>query len=287
MKRILKTSLIIVVLANPFTLQAQGIQKPIEVTMGTIKTDLKQNAINFGLSYLKSLDSLWEKQDFLINGNKSLLLLTPDIHIESGNADAFSSISVKLTALTMLFDTLKVAGQVTPNTAKTFQTFPVSLGMETSNEFNRINGIVEIGWVPWYQASERKIPGILKKTKFGLFFQGGYKFEVEKINRELKGGEVDQSKEKINNAIFRIKGSFGIDTKSLFHFSGVGVGFVGSTDGWYNFLNSEIYYSIIGKLRLYLTENEDKFFNFFYQKGSGAPNFNQGDQYGIGLTVTF
>ena len=28
-------------------------------------------------------------------------------------------------------------------------------------------------------------------------------------------------------------------------------------------------------------------FDFQYQKGSGEPNFNEGDQYVLGLTVTF
>ena len=82
-------------------------------------------------------------------------------------------------------------------------------------------------------------------------------------------------------------GGFGIETKSLFHISGVGVGLVGNADGWYDFLNSQIYYTVQGNLRLYLTAGEDKYFDFQYQKGSGAPNFNQGDQYGIGLTISF
>jgi hypothetical protein len=52
-------------------------------------------------------------------------------------------------------------------------------------------------------------------------------------------------------------------------------------------MNSEIYYTLEAKVRFYLSQQKDKFFDFEYQKGSGAPNFNQGDQFGIGLTVTF
>jgi hypothetical protein len=98
---------------------------------------------------------------------------------------------------------------------------------------------------------------------------------------------LDESKEGLNDPIFRAKGSFGIDTKSLIHFNGVGLGLKGIADGWYDFLHGRVYYVVQGKLRLFLTESEDKFFDFQYQKGSGAPNFNRGDQYGIGLTVTF
>jgi hypothetical protein len=72
----------------------------------------------------------------------------------------------------------------------------------------------------------------------------------------------------------------------LFEFGGAGVGLAGKADCWYDFLNGEVYYTIQGKLRFYLTQNKDKFFDFKYQKGSGAPNFNQGDQFGMGLTVT-
>jgi hypothetical protein len=99
--------------------------------------------------------------------------------------------------------------------------------------------------------------------------------------------EIDQSKEKADNAIFRVKSSFGVDTKSLFKISGVGVGLIGNADVWYDFLNSQIYYTLQSKIRFYLTDNQDKYFDLHYQKGSGAPNFNEGDQFGIGLTITF
>lgn len=287
MKKIIIFPAILFLCLISISLKAQENNKPIELSIGSIKTDLQNSAINFGLSYMQSLDSLWEKQDFLLTGEKSLLLVTPRINIQSGTGDAFSSITAKVTGLTMLFDTISVGGIITPNTGRTFHTFPFSLGFETNNRFNIINGIAEIGWVPWYQAGTRKTPIWLKHTKLGVFIQGGYKFAIDTTGTMAIGGEVDQSKENTDNTIFRTKGSFGIDTKSLFKFSGVGVGLVGSADGWYDLINSQIYYSLQGKLRLYLTENEDKFFDFHYQKGSGAPNFNEGEQFGIDLTVTF
>jgi hypothetical protein len=117
------------------TLKGQENSKPIEVSISSIKTELKQNALNFGLSYVQSLDSLWEKQDFIFDGDKSLFLITPRINVQSGNGDSFSSITAKITGLAMLFDTTRVAGIITPNTAKTFNTFPISLGIETNNKF--------------------------------------------------------------------------------------------------------------------------------------------------------
>lgn len=271
----------------PFSAAAQDTQKPIQVAISTIKTELKQKALNVGISYVKSLDSLWERQDYLLSGDRSLFLITPEINIESGSEDAFSSVSLKIKGLAMVFKTIEIGGILTPNTSRTFQTFPIAIGIESNNRFNIVNGIAEIGWVPWYQSASRKTPALIKQTKFGIFFQGGYKFAFGKADVTPIGGEIDQSQEKVDNAICRLKGSFAINTRSLFQLSGVGIGLVGRTDGWYDLLNKQVYYTYQAKLRMYLTKNQDKFFDFAYQKGSGAPNFNKGEQFGMGLTITF
>jgi hypothetical protein len=261
--------------------------KPIQIDLGTIKTELKQSAINIGVKYIKSLDSLFNYQDIFTAQHNSLFELTPQFDIQTGTGDAFSSINANLTGIFMCFHDTTVAGLLTPNTARGFQTFPVSAGLETNNRFNIINGIIEIGWVPWYQTQgNKRTPGLIKHTKFGIFIQSGYKMSIDSTGKTAIGGEIDQSKERTNNVIFRAKGSFGIDTKSLFELGGAGVGLAGKADCWYDFLNGEVYYTIQGKLRFYLTQNKDKFFDFKYQKGSGAPNFNQGNQFGMGLTVT-
>ena len=262
-------------------------EKAIQIDLGTIKTELKQNAISIGVNYIKSLDSLFKNQDFLFAQSNSLFQLTPQFNVQTGTADAFSSINAKMTGIYMTFHDTAIAGIKTPDTSRGFQTYPLSAGIETNNKFNVINGIIEFGWVPWYQTQgNKRTSKLLKYTKFGIFIQGGYKFSVDTTGITAVGGETDQSREKANNAIFRAKGSFGVDTKNLFEFSGAGVGLVGNANGWYDFLNGQVYYTIQGKLRFYLTQNKDKFFDFIYQKGSGAPNFNQGDQFGMGLTVT-
>lgn len=265
-----------------------GQAKPIQIDLSTIKTELKQNAISVGINYVKSLDSLFKIQDILNAKKNSLFQITPQFNVQTGTNDAFSAINAKVTGLFMTFRDTTIAGQKTPNTARGFQTFPVSIGIETNNKINIINGIVEAGWVPWYQTQDNKrTPKWLKSTKFGIFLQGGYKFSVDNTGISSYGGQKDESKEKTDNAIFRAKSSFGINTKSLFRLSGVGVGLVGDADVWYDFLNGQVYYTIQGKVRFYLTQNKDNFFDFKYQKGSGAPNFNEGDQFGLGLTVTF
>ena len=268
--------------------QLFGQEKPLQIDLSTIKTELKQNAISVGINYVKSLDSLFKVRDIFVPNNNSLFQITPQFNVQTGTSDAFSSINAKITGLFMTFRDTTIAGQKTPNTARGFQTFPISLGVETNNKFNIINGIIEAGWVPWYQTQgNKRTPKWLKSTKFGIFIQGGYKFGVDNTGITSVGGEKDESKEKVDDPIFRAKSSFGINTNSLFELSGVGVGLVGNADAWYDFLNGQVYYTAQGKVRFYLTQNKDKFFDFKYQKGSGAPNFNEGDQYGLGLTVTF
>ena len=285
--RLRKSTILFLLATLSIGSKAQESKRPLAVTLGSVKTQLKQNAIQYGIRYVNSLDSLWEKQDFLLAGDRSSFLLTPSVHIISGNADAFSSIQIKLTGLTLLFDTISIAGVITPNTAKTFQTFPFTMGLETNNKFNAVNGITELGWVPWYQSGERQLPMLLKKTKLGIFIQGGYKFAIDSSGNAALGGETDQSSEKVHHAICRIRGSAGFDTPSIIHFSGAGIGLVGGADGWYDLLNSRWYYCLQGKIRLYLAPGKEKYFDFHYQKGSGAPNFNQGDQYGVSLTMQF
>ena len=280
-----KIFFVIIFFAN---LKVSGQDKPIAIDLSTIKTELKQNAISVGINYIKSLDSLFQLQDILVANKNSLFQVTPQFNVQTGTSDAFSSINAKVTGLFMTFRDTTIAEQKTPNTARGFQTFPISIGIETNNKFNIINGIVEAGWVPWYQTQgNKRTPKWLKNTKFGIFLQGGYKFGIDTTNFTAIGGAKDESKEDVDKAIFRAKSSFGFNTNSLFELSEVGIALLGNGDLWYDFLNSQVYYTIQGKLRCYLTNNKDKYFDFKYQKGSGAPNFNEGDQYGLGLTVTF
>jgi hypothetical protein len=268
--------IIFLMLLLPFAGQSQ-----LTVNLGAGKTDLRDNAVTIGITYLKSFDSIWRNNDYLFAGKNSLFALTPEMNLQTGTQDAFSSLNIKMTGLFMTFKTTEVSGIATPNTAKAFNTFPVSIGAETNNLFNNINGIVEAGWVPWYQNATTS--PLLKNTKFGVFLQTGYKFHID--SNTAKGGGIDGSEELPNRAILRTKGSLAVDTKSLININGLKAGLVGSADVWYDFVNSAVYHRIEGRGRFYL--DAVKYIDLIYQKGSGAPNFNQGDQYGVGLTITF
>ncbi len=262
-------------------------QSPVQINLATLKTTLRQDALQLGISYAESLDSMWERQDFLLAGKNSLLLITPNFQVQTGSSDAFSSITAMVTGLGMVFRDTTVAGVVTPNTARTFHTFPASVGVETNNTFSIINALAEAGWSPWYQAAGRTtVPKWVKRTKLGVFLQGGYKFVTDSTARSnAAGGAADESMESANGGIFRAKCSLGIDTDALINISLLRVGLIGYADGWYDFLNQAVYYRLQATIRFYIAPG--KYWDFQYQKGSGAPNFNQGDQFGTGLTMAF
>ncbi len=260
-------------------------EQPLQISLNAIRTELKQSAIKVGVQYIQSMDSLWGKDHFK-DWDKGLLTFTPEINIETGNNDAFSAITGKMTGFFMLFDTTQVSGVITPNTAKLFHTFPFSAGFETSNAFQTMNGIVEFGYVPWYQMPTTKIPNIFKATTIGVFMQAGNKFMIDNTQPVAGlGGNVDQSKEEMNKPILRAKGRVGIQKFYRNAQTGRGIGLIGTSNTWYDFLNKEIYYRVEAKMRVFLAQ--DKYFDFVYEKGSGAPNFNQGSQFGAGLSISF
>ncbi|MFT3908932.1 MAG: hypothetical protein QM737_05860 [Ferruginibacter sp.] len=254
-----------------------------ELNLNAIKTELKNNAIGIGIKYTRSLDSLWEKQDYLMAGKHSLLMITPEFNTLTGTADAFSSITAKITMLAMTFRDTTIAGFKTPNTARTFQTFPVSIGVETNNSFNFVNAILEIGWVPWYQAQQRKAAKILKHTSFGLFFEWGNQFSTASKSKDSVF-IPDQNKGQLNKAILRMKGNIGIDTKKI-SFNGLRFGFATSGDGWWDISNRKLYYHAKAVFRFYLTDKTS--YDIHYEKGSGAPDFNESEQFGMGISLNF
>ena len=63
------------------------------------------------------------------------------------------------------------------------------------------------------------------------------------------------------------------------------VSFIGAATVWYDIANSVFYHRLVATLRLTVIEN--RHFDFTYEKGSGAPNFNEGSQFSANLAVTF
>lgn len=256
----------------------------LEIQIGASKTELKNNAITIGLTYLKSFDSLWGNEQF-ITGNNSFFRFAPEMDIRTGTEDAFSSIIIKASGLLYKFKTVTTPdGLVDIDYNKTYHIFPINAGIETSNQFNNINGILEVGWLPYYQSYARNSPNWLKKTNIAFFLQAGYKFKSGSVDSTI-GGQIDESEEVPEHNILRIKGSAGINTGELVKINGLKMGLVGDADVWADILNGAIYHKIEAKARIFLSSTQ--YLDFIYSRGSGAPLFNLSSQYGVGLTMQF
>lgn len=252
----------------------------LDVNVGAAKTDLKNSAISIGLTYLRSLDSIFGNNEYFIPGKHSFFVVSPEIDIQTGTADAYSSIVLKASGLFNTFKTKEVSGLIIPDYHKTFHTFPISIGVETNNQFNNTNGILEVGWIPYYQSYGRASPEWIKRTDFGLYLQAGYKFNSDTSG---VGGQANESEEQAEKAILRVRGSFGIDTDRFIKIRGLDIGIVGTADGWGDIINSAFYHKLEGRVRVYLTEATA--FDFIFTSGSGAPLFNEGEQYGVGVRL--
>lgn len=260
--------------------KSQGL---FDLNVGSFKTELRNNALRLAVDYSrKGMEQLHNKQ---INGDSSFIVFFPEFKSEDGSEDVFSSIVAKLTGFVGKFHVKYIDGSPTPDLQRTTHVFPFSIGAETDGDFAYINGIIEGGYFPWYWTPQSKVPRVLKHTQAGIFLQAGYKFKGDTSSLNI-GGKADQSEEKEDRAIFRSKFSFLIDTKNLMRAgSGFGFGIIGGGDLWYDFINAAFYYKLEAKARLYLSRNY--YFDLQYQKGSGAPNFNKGDQFGVNLGISF
>ncbi|MDP2885121.1 MAG: hypothetical protein Q8P51_08905 [Ignavibacteria bacterium] len=265
--------------------KAESKDKPLSLSIGTVRTELEAAAVRYLVEYTQNLHDIFVDGAADADGSW-LLALTPNIRIETGEKDAFNGVMANLSGNFILFSETTVDGIRTPNTADIFHVIPISVEAETNGGFNNVNGLVEVGYVPWYQNRE-SLSGILRKTKIGIFVQGGYKFKVDTSaanSTTIANGAVDQSKEDQNSGLFRLKGSLGFSPKIMFS-EEFGLSVIGNADGWWDIANSTTYFAVNATFRVILSS--DKYFDFSYQKGSGAPNFNKGDQFSANITVMF
>ena len=260
---------------------------PLNVSVSNIRTVAEEYALQFLVDYSENMTDV-----FIVPKEKNWYLdLSPSLHFMTGTEDAFSSIEVKVSGNFVNFDTVSVAGiHGVPNSAGFFHVFPISLGVEANKQFTNVNGLVEVGYIPWYQ-NIADLPQIIRNSHVSILVQGGYKFDKADMDSSLIGtGNEIQGKEINDDAILRIKTSieFNVNNnhqKTESNAMFLPIGFTGKSKAWFDLVNSEIYYNLSGSMHLYI--QPDKSVDFFYEKGSGAPNFHQGNQFGVGLTMRY
>lgn len=267
-------------IATPLFAQEET-STPLDVTIGTIRTEAKAAAIGLLVKFAEDIDSDYLFTNYEPEKFNWLFDISPSIELQTGEADAFNGVIAKLVGNYIRFDTVRVAGLLTPKSSSLFHVFPFSVGFETDRKFDNVSFLLEGGYVPFHLGSPHKI-GL--KTKVGVFLQAGYKFEVDddSLSANTSGGATDESEEGPNSGLFRMK----LDGKTdleLGTFQSIRL--MPRVRLWFDLANSAAYYKAEGVVRLVLAAN--KSFDLKYEKGSGAPNFNEGEQFSANITVVF
>ncbi|MCH9053134.1 MAG: hypothetical protein IIA72_19085 [Proteobacteria bacterium] len=294
---------------------------PVDISIGVLESEGGNSAIRYIAEFLnepapyfaascdpskKPGQKLGKSCDGIESG--WLLYIAPDVDLDGGGEDSFDSVVLKISGHFMTFDLQEIQARddqlnLIPDESiigldlkKPFHVFPISAGIETTREMDFVNALVEVGYRPYVLQGPFQIG---RNLKFGIFLQGGYKFSVDDdpaAAAKREGGARDESEEKTDDMLARLKidlsgkidlGDLGINFGDLGIGTGTGqsVTLIPKVTGWYDAANSEFYHSVELALRFGL--GDDKFFDLKYQNGSGAPNFNEGSQFGASLTVRF
>ncbi len=264
------------------------------ISIGSIRTSAEAAAIGVLAKYAKNVSEARIRY-----GTTNFTAYTPDISIDTGENDSFNGVIAKLQGTRVHFretcvdensqivdSSLCRDGRAlfTPDTTGLIHTFPFSGGIEADRRFDNVSVLAEAGYAPLYLHNDSFFDNLGLSNKIGIFLQAGYRIQVDDTPSPETGGAVDESEEEPDDEILRIRSSLEWSFK-------VPVGGLGnlylepSATGWYDVANNEFYHQVQAKLRVNVTN--DISFDLTFEDGSGAPNFNTGDQFSANLTLTF
>lgn len=299
-KFIIACAVTLLLLSLPVRSQDAESSESVELSLGTVRTTAEAAAVKFLAEYAEGLDDI-----FITNASKvkkagvdtgSILDLSPEVSIETGDEDSFNGVIAKMTGNYMRVQLKDIPDPI--DSVRTLQVgdldklvhvIPISVGFEGDRNFDSVSAILETGYIPLL------IPrGVGFQHKIGIFAQAGYKFDANAEGEEETGGAQDQSAEGEDSSILRLKGRAGTQLCVLgknkacwrkINDENWGVNVILDASGWYDINNSEVYHSLEAILRLTLFDG--RHFDLKYQDGSGAPNFNEGEEFSANLTVQF
>jgi len=255
---------------------------PLSISLGALRTEATNAGIRLAADYVENTFGKLETHIFADPKSRNVLLLMPEAHILTGDKDAFQGVTAKLTGLETFFPReIEIAGGFPmPNLDATIQTLPFSAGFESDGKFKNVDALVEVGYVPWLP------PPFRFRVQPGIFLQGGYKFARGTSPSGTSAGDTDQSSEPGNSGLLRGKQSLVIDSWEWpLLTTPVKFKVMGSADIWEDIVNSAIYHRVTGTFRIIISK--DRYWDMKYEHGSGAPNFNRGDQFSTNITVAF
>lgn len=269
--------------AFPCTLPAQEPPRNLSVALGTVRTNAEAAAMRIAIEYAESLGDVFRVRSR--EGGVRIVDFSPVVTLETGEADAFNRVIAKIHGNVIWVPDTTIAGVRTPCGTCFFHVVTVAGGIEADRAFDDVNVLLEGGWVPWYQNLPGARRGVLGQSTFGVFLQAGYKADLPDPAPDTLG-VPDASEEAPGSALFRLKADLALTRPiALVEFGRSGLAFLGRATGWLDLANGAAYHRVEAGLRLKLGEGES--LDFVYQDGSGAPNFNPGEQFSASLVITF
>lgn len=244
--------------------------------LGTARSDAEGAAVRFLIDYTDKLPlNRVVRPD---REDQRIWSLRPDIDVLAGDDDSFNGFSAKLSA----------EGQRTNNLESVMPMDIVAFGggVEADGDFRTVNALAEMGWGPILHSEKlgrwKVVPGV--------FLQGGYKFASDEAEPgETVTADNDESSEDKDDLLARGKALVSLESPRYKLLAGWGHGIdaqlVADAAVWYDMLENDVYHRVVGTVRFHL--DEKKSFDLNYESGSGAPNFNEGDQFSAGLTIKF
>jgi hypothetical protein len=279
----------------------------LDTAVQALRTEAETEAVGFVFDLFKNPDEIFatnclsiEIQTGRCNFGRStgwLFDLAPDVHVNTGNDEAFQSIVAKVSGNFMVFSLEQrtdISPIPIPDPSKLVHVFPISAGIETDNNADTLNAVAELGYVPFkFSGGTNFVGNNLRlgiNPRVGFFLQGGDKLRDE--TKTGSGGSKDDSSEEQGKGIGRLKSVAEMDLLFPLRLLGAetGLQLQPSATGWYDFINNQFYYSLklsVGLALLGSGGERSTLWEFTIQEGSGEPNFTQGTQYGTGLKLQY
>lgn len=266
---------------------------PLLGSVGVANTEDEDGAVQAEVVYDLGIRGIFQPIYDPERARGAFLNLTPSALMKVGGDDTFSSVIGKLSGNFVQFATTEeaVPGVVMPDLDRMFHVFPIAVGLETTQNLDALNALVEVGYAPFYLrplginiGNSRLALGL--NPRIGVFLQAGYKFDIDG-NENEDNEEAAEGEEDPDDALLRTKASVSMAFE-LFSFGeneNNDLSVIFDLTGWYDLANAEFYDREDVILRFGLAEG--RFFDLKYQNGSGAPNFNEGDQFSANVTIAF
>jgi hypothetical protein len=264
-------------LVLPGALQAQS-----SLSIGAARTELEASAIRIAVEAAADLGDISHISPKVSDGKTTAsgYFFSPSVQFLTGDGDALDGIVVAIAG--NYYPHLVVTPTHDIERDQNFWVLPVSVGFESDRRFDKVSALGEFGVTRIFRTGPlARIP-----LRWGLFAQVGYKAEIDTSGSATGGGSVDESEEELDHMLARARGDLNL-TLPLLRFAedGEPLRLKSRSVVWYDIVNSEVYYRLEGTLRIPIGEKQS--FDLTYEKGSGAPNFNRGEQFSTNLTIRF